>query len=155
MHTFTMESPIGRLTVEEEDGAITRLRWSPSAPLSEGTPPTDLLREAKRQLDAYFEKKLVQDFNLPVRPRGSSFEQAVWQRMRKIPYGGTATYGEMAKDIEGEARSVGGACGANPIPIIIPCHRVVGGNGGWGGYSGRGGIETKSFLLALEGATLL
>jgi len=155
MQSFTMESPIGRLTVEEEDGAITRLRWSPEAPLSVGEPKTELLREAKRQLDAYFQRKLVQDFDLPVRPRGSNFEQAVWQRMRKIPYGGTATYGEMARDIEGEARAVGGACGANPIPIIIPCHRVVGGSGGWGGYSGRGGIETKSFLLALEGATLL
>jgi methylated-DNA-[protein]-cysteine S-methyltransferase len=155
MHSFTMESPIGRLTVEEEDGAITRLRWSPKAALSSGEPPTELLREARRQLVAYFEKNLTGDFHLPVRPRGSEFEQAVWARMQKIPYGGTATYGEMAKDIDGIARAVGGACGANPIPIIIPCHRVVGGGTSWGGYSGRGGVETKSFLLALEGATLL
>jgi len=155
MQNFTMDSPIGRLTVEEEGGAITRLRWTPEAALSEGEPKSDLLREAKRQLEAYFDRKLVHDFDLPVRPRGSDFEQSVWRRMRKIPYGGTATYGEMAKDIAGEARAVGGACGANPIPIIIPCHRVVGGSGGWGGYSGRGGVETKSFLLALEGATLL
>jgi methylated-DNA-[protein]-cysteine S-methyltransferase len=155
MHSFTMESPIGRLTVEEEDGAITRLRWSPKAPLSSGEPPTELLREARRQLVAYFDRNLTGDFHLPVRPRGSEFEQAVWARMQKIPYGGTATYGEMAKDIDGIARAVGGACGANPIPIIIPCHRVVGGGTSWGGYSGRGGVETKSFLLALEGATLL
>jgi methylated-DNA-[protein]-cysteine S-methyltransferase len=155
MPSFTMESPIGRLTVEEEDGAITRLRWSPKAPLSEGEPQTELLREAKRQLDAYFAKKLTGDFHLPVRPTGSEFQHAVWARMQKIPYGGTATYGEMAKDIDGVARAVGEACGSNPIPIIIPCHRVVGGNGGWGGYSGRGGVETKTFLLALEGATLL
>lgn len=150
-----MDSPIGRLTVEEEDGAIVRLRWSPRAPLTPGEPETALLREAKRQLTAYFDRRLTQDFDLPVLPAGSEFEQAVWQRMRKIPYGATATYGEMARDIDGIARAVGGACGANPIPIIIPCHRVVGGAGGWGGYSGRGGVETKSFLLALEGATLL
>ncbi len=155
MPSFTMDSPIGRLTVEEENDAITRLRWSPRAPLMAGEPETALLREAKRQLAAYFDRKLTQDFDLPVRPRGSEFEQAVWQRMQKIPYGGTATYGEMARDIDGIARAVGGACGANPIPIIIPCHRVVGGSGAWGGYSGRGGVETKSFLLALEGATLL
>ena len=155
MQSFTMDSPIGRLTVEEEDGAITRLRWSPKAPLSAGEPATPLLRAAKTQLDAYFARQLTQDFHLPVRPRGSEFQQAVWQRMQKIPYGGTATYGEMARDIDGVARAVGEACGANPIPIIIPCHRVVGGSGGWGGYSGRGVVETKSFLLALEGATLL
>ena len=147
MQNFTMDSPIGRLTVEEEDGAITRLRWSPSAPLSEGEPPTEVLREAKRQLDRYFARKLTQDFDLPVRPRGSTFEQAVWRRMRKIPYGGTATYGEMAKDIEGEARAVGGACGANPIPIIIPCHRVVGGSGD-GGFTA--GMHIKYLLWRIE-----
>ncbi|MGE0154498.1 MAG: methylated-DNA--[protein]-cysteine S-methyltransferase [Reyranellaceae bacterium] len=155
MQSFAMDSPVGRLTVEEEDGAIVRLRWTPRAVLTASEPATPLLREARRQLAAYFERRLPQDFDLPVRPRGSAFEQAVWRRMQKIPYGGTATYGEMAKDLDGIARAVGGACGANPIPIVIPCHRVVGGGNGWGGYSGRGGVETKSFLLALEGATLL
>ena len=149
-----MDSPIGRLAVEEEDGAIVRVTWR-ARPEAPGTPPTRLLAEARRQLEAYFRKELTQDFDLPVRPRGSEFEHAVWNRMRQIPYGRTATYGEMARDIDAIARAVGGACGANPIPIIIPCHRVVGGGTSWGGYSGRGGVETKSYLLALEGATLL
>lgn len=154
MPSFTMDSPIGRLVVEEADGAIVRVNWRARSEAPE-TPSTPLLVDAKRQLDAYFRKELTQDFDLPVRPRGSEFEHAVWNRMRRIPYGRTATYGEMAKDIDAIARAVGGACGANPIPIIIPCHRVVGGGTSWGGYSGRGGVETKSYLLALEGATLL
>ncbi len=154
MPAFAYDSPVGRLVVEEDDGAIVRLSWRSNSPASK-EPATPLLRETKRQLDAYFARQLTQDFDLPVRPRGSEFEQAVWTRMRQIPYGRTATYGEMAKDIDAIARAVGGACGANPIPIVIPCHRVVGGGTSWGGYSGRGGVETKSFLLALEGATLL
>ena len=153
MNRFAMDSPVGRLVVEEQDGAIVRLGWRSDA-AAPAQPPTPLLAEACRQLEAYFRKELTQDFDLPVRPSGSAFEQAVWTRMRQIPYGRTATYGEMARDIDAIARAVGGACGANPIPIVIPCHRVVGGSG-WGGYSGRGGVETKSFLLALEGATLL
>ena len=105
------------------------------------------------RLEAF--ERLRELANLPLAPAGSNFEHAVWDAMLRIPYGRTRSYGEIARDIGGEARAVGGACGSNPIPIIIPCHRVLAANGRSGGYSGRGGTQTKHFLLALEGATLL
>jgi methylated-DNA-[protein]-cysteine S-methyltransferase len=76
----------------------------------------------------------------------------VWHRMAKIPYGKTMTYGDLAHAIGSAPRAVGGACGRNPIAIILPCHRVIGGSGALTGYSGAGGINTKQFLLELEGA---
>lgn len=153
MASLSVESPIGHLVVEEEDEVIVRLGWSSARPVRPAAPPTHLLAEAHRQIEAYFFRRL-NDFDLPLRPAGSRFQQAVWQRMQKIPYGATASYGEMARDLKTAARAVGGACGSNPIPLIVPCHRVLGG-GGIGGYSGRGGLDTKRYLLALEGAALL
>ena len=146
--TVTVPSPLGMLTVTEEDGAITRLRWHGQAATAA---PTPLLAEAARQLHAYFDKSL-RDFDLPLRPAGSPFQQAVWQAMCRIPAGSTRSYGAIAAEVEAPARAVGGACGTNPIPIIIPCHRILATGGALGGYSGQGGNETKLFLLALEGA---
>lgn len=144
----TVPSPLGALTVTEAAGAIVRLSWrgnaSPSA-------PTPLLAEAARQLAAYFDKRL-RDFDLPLRPAGSLFQQAVWLAMCRIPAGTTRSYGAIAVEVGAPARAVGGACGSNPIPIIIPCHRILATGGSLGGYSGEGGAETKLFLLALEGA---
>jgi methylated-DNA-[protein]-cysteine S-methyltransferase len=146
--SVTVPSPLGMLTVTEEDGAITRLRWRGTA----ATPaPTPLLAEAARQLAAYFDKSL-RDFDLPLRPAGSPFQQAVWRAMCRIPAGATRSYGAIAAEVGAPARAVGGACGSNPIPIIIPCHRILATGGSLGGYSGQGGNETKRFLLALEGA---
>src|SRR5690606_21932567 len=93
----------------------------------------------------------------PLAPAGSPFEQKVWAAMQRIPYGTTQRYGEIARLVGGVPRAVGVACGRNPIPIIIPCHRIIGTSASGnrlGGYSGRGGAETKQFLLGLEGAAL-
>ncbi len=151
---LTVPSPLGALTVRECDGRIRSLSWSDRAPDPARDAATPLLLDAARQLDAYFHDRLRR-FDLPLAPAGSAFERAVWDAMLGIPYGETRSYGEIARAIGGDARAVGGACGSNPIPIIIPCHRVLAADGRSGGYSGRGGTETKHFLLALEGATLL
>lgn len=149
MTQLSMHSPVGDLTISEDDGAIVSLDWGWGALQTE----TPLLREAKRQLDRYFDGDLER-FDLPLRPYGTVFRKQVWDAMLRIPYGSTETYGKIAAAVGSPARAVGGACGANPVPIIIPCHRVLGANGGLGGYSGEGGTETKVFLLRLEGALL-
>lgn len=149
-HNITIETPTGPLCVTEQAGRITRVTWGRAAAES----PTPLLEEARQQLRDYFDGKRT-DFNLPLDPEGSDFQKAVWRQMLKIPYGGTRTYGDLAKAIDGTARSVGSACGANPIPVIIPCHRVVGADGSMIGFSGGEGVETKQALLRLEGALLL
>jgi methylated-DNA-[protein]-cysteine S-methyltransferase len=146
--TVTVPSPLGMLTVTERGGAITGLRWGGRS----ATPaPTALLAEAVRQLAAYFDKRL-KDFDLSLDPAGSSFQQAVWRAMCRIPCGSTRSYGAIAAEVGAPARAVGGACGSNPIPIIIPCHRILATGGSLGSYSGDGGAETKRFLLALEAA---
>ena len=152
--TITVRSPVGPLAVREVDGRIVSVSWIDADDLADGGGATPLLLNAAQQLDAYFYCGL-RSFDLPLAPAGSAFERAVWDEMLRIPYGATRSYGEIAGAIGGEARAVGGACGSNPIPIIIPCHRVLAADGRSGGYSGRGGTETKHFLLALEGATLL
>jgi len=144
--TASIDSPLGRLSVEECDGAVSALRWCGP----EATAATPVLREAVAQLEAYFAGKL-RDFDLPLAPVGSAFQQRVFAAMSAIPYGATRTYGALAEDIDGFAQAVGQACGANPIPIIIPCHRVLAADG-LGGYSGDGGVETKMVLLKLENA---
>lgn len=149
MTQLSMHSPVGDLTISEDGGAVVSLDWGWGALQTE----TPLLREAKRQLERYFDGGLEQ-FELPLRPYGTTFRKQVWDAMLRIPYGSTQTYGKIAADVGSPARAVGGACGANPIPIIIPCHRVLGANGALGGYSGEGGTETKAFLLRLEGALL-
>jgi methylated-DNA-[protein]-cysteine S-methyltransferase len=158
--TVYLATPVGRLSVDGDGGAITKVRWvAPDAgdpSMSDGDP---VVEEARRQLQAYFERKL-KAFDLPLAPKGTEAEKEIWQVMCKIPYGGTMTYGEMTVAVGrdprlGDARDIGKACGANPIPVIIPCHRVMAAGGKMGGYSGRGGTETKRKLLAFEGALLL
>ena len=151
MPILNVPSPIGRLTLEEIDGAIVRLGWD-DAPDDAPSAITPLLREAGRQLAAYFNRDLT-DFDLPLAPDGSAYRKRVWRAMDLIPYGETWTYGELAQAAETVPRAVGGACGANPIPVILPCHRVVAANGGAGGYSGKGGLRTKSALLDIENRT--
>jgi methylated-DNA-[protein]-cysteine S-methyltransferase len=151
MPQLTLHSPVGELTLSEEEGAIVAVDWGRGPPSHQRETP--LLLEAKRQLDRYFDGKL-KDFELPLEPDGSEFQRRVWQLMCAIPYGDTMTYGAMAKRLGGVARAIGTACGDNPIPIIIPCHRVLGAGGKMVGYSGQGGVETKVALLRLEGALL-
>jgi methylated-DNA-[protein]-cysteine S-methyltransferase len=146
MRSLSISSPVGNLVLDEDQDAIVSIRWA-DGETGNGSP---LLAEAARQLDAYFEGKL-HDFNLPLRPAGTAFERSVWAAMQDIPYGETRSYGDLAATTHSAPRAVGRACGRNPIPIVIPCHRVLG-KGWMGGYSGSGGLKTKDALLTLEGA---
>lgn len=145
MPVAAVETPVGSLGIVEEDGAIVELTWDA---VDEGE-RTPLLDEAVRQMNAYFAGELT-EFDLPLKPRGNEFQQAVFRLMQAIPYGETRTYGELAKELDTYGQPIGQACGMNPIPVIIPCHRVLSANG-IGGYSGRGGVEMKIALLRQEG----
>ena len=147
MPSLSIPSPVGPLTIEEQDDKIVAISWSTGASRDNGSP---LLDEAARQLAAYFAGKLSH-FDLPLALAGSPFEKRVWAAMQQIPYGETRCYGDLASAIGSAPRAVGGACGKNPIPIVVPCHRVLA-KGGMGGYSGHGGLDTKRALLRLEGA---
>jgi methylated-DNA-[protein]-cysteine S-methyltransferase len=165
MSHLTVSSPVGELTIFEDAGAIVALEWG-RAPI-DPRKPSALLKRAARQLDEYFAGSR-KTFDLPLKPAGTAFQQRVWARLSAIPRGRVETYGALAKKLRSGARAVGTACGANPIPILIPCHRVLGARGRiparfkgcapiWargslGGYSGEGGVATKQFLLAHEGA---
>ena len=155
MWTVT-DSPIGPLRIVARDGAITAIEFSPFRPPDTGQPlgfqqdDDPLLRQAVDQLAAYFAGDLT-EFDLPLAPRGSTFQQAVWEQLRTIAYGDTASYGEIAHRLgktNAASRAVGLANGRNPIPIVIPCHRVIGANGTLTGYAG--GLERKQQLLELE-----
>ncbi|WP_420413342.1 methylated-DNA--[protein]-cysteine S-methyltransferase [Roseibium sp.] len=140
-----LETWLGCLTITEENEAITDLHWN-------GTPSqgeTPLLREACSQLAAYMDGNL-KEFDLPLKPKGGELHQAVFKAMLAIPYGETRTYGDLAKELDTYGQPIGQACGANPIPVIIPCHRILSANG-LGGYSGAGGTDIKIALLKLEG----
>ncbi len=146
MNVRTVASEFGRLGIVEEDDQITRLLWQASDD-GAGSP---LLAEAVRQLQAYLAGRL-EKFDLPLAPTGTDFQKRVYDAMRAIPKGSTRRYGDIAKELNVAAQPVGQACGSNPIPIFIPCHRVVSGSG-LGGFSGLGGVETKIKLLQFEGA---
>lgn len=146
MTQLSFHSPIGALTLTEEDDAIVSLDWGWACE-SASTP---LLDAARDQLEAYFDARLKR-FDLPLRPAGSPFRRRVWNALSAIPYGAVRRYGEIARELASAPRTIGGACGSNPIPVIIPCHRVVGATGSLGGYSGLDGVATKRFLLSLEG----
>tara|TARA_R100000322_G_scaffold75912_8_gene47584 strand:+ start:18745 stop:19200 length:456 start_codon:yes stop_codon:yes gene_type:complete len=144
--TLRVESPVGPLFISEEGGAITRVSWRGDGAGEE----TELLVEARRQLRAYFDGTR-QDFDLPLSVSGSAFQRQVCDAMAAIPFGETRSYGDIAAELGVPAQAVGQACGGNPIPVIIPCHRVLGATN-LGGFSGEGGVETKVALLRHEGA---
>ena len=148
MPQTSLHTPLGALTVSEEDGAIVALDWGQGRDREE----TPLLRRAADQLQDYFDG-LRTDFDLTLKPMGSPFRLRVWEALRAIPHGETRSYADLARVLGTASRAVGGANGANPIPIIIPCHRVIGAGGTIGGYTGEGGIATKRWLLALERRT--
>jgi methylated-DNA-[protein]-cysteine S-methyltransferase len=141
---LSLHTPVGSLTVSEEDGAIVAVDWGWGRDQTENA----TLCRARDQLHDYFDGKLV-SFSLPLNPAGTDYRRRVWQALCDIPYGATRSYREIARVAGGAARSVGQANASNPIPIIIPCHRVLASNG-IGGYSGGEGLDTKRFLLALE-----
>lgn len=142
-----LASPLGNLILTEADGALIRLAFTPDAPLL--APSTALLRRAVRELEEYFAGSR-RAFTLPMNPQGTAFQRAVWQALTAIPYGETLSYARLAARIghPGACRAVGSAVGRNPLPVLIPCHRVIPQTGGVGGYAG--GADRKSCLLALE-----
>jgi methylated-DNA-[protein]-cysteine S-methyltransferase len=158
MNSFTtIDSPIGRLLLTSDGTALTGLYMEPSrkAQSTEGwiqdlsVPP---LAAAVRQLTEYF-AGTRREFDLPLRPQGTAFQQRVWRELTEIPYGETWSYGELAKRIDkpSASRAVGLANGRNPISILVPCHRVIGADGSLTGYGG--GLDRKRWLLAHEGST--
>ena len=156
----TIDSPVGPLTVTAEGGLVTAVDFGGTRAGPEGRacetcgnpgPDAGVLAEAARQLTAYFAGER-REFALPLAPSGTPFRLRVWAAMQAIPYGQTRSYGDLARALDSAPRAIGGACGANPIPLVIPCHRVVGAGGALGGFSGGAGCDTKRQLLALEGA---
>lgn len=146
-------TPIGELLLAG-DGSHLSLLGFPSGKMqrrhdSDWSKDATPFNEVCSQLDAYFAGEL-QEFDLPLMPKGTAFQESVWQALTKIPYGQTCSYGELAANIgkPKASRAVGAANGVNPIPVIIPCHRVIGSSGKLTGFGG--GIETKQFLLGLE-----
>lgn len=140
--------PLGPMTLRESNGCVTALDWQDDG----GGEGSALLSEACRQLSAYFDGRL-RVFDLPL-DHGTGFQGQVRRAMSAIRFGQTRTYGDIAREIGAPAQAVGQACGANPVPILIPCHRVLGAKG-LGGFSAIGGVETKVFLLKLERAASL
>jgi methylated-DNA-[protein]-cysteine S-methyltransferase len=151
MPRLSLETPLGWMTLIEEDGRLTALDWRGRRAAGE---PSPLLLEGKRQLLQYFAGQR-REFDLPLEPAGSSLERRVWALMLDIPYGATRSYGELARVLGAMPQDIGQACGRNPLPILIPCHRVLAAEGRLGGYSGGKGAETKRRLLVLEGALLV
>lgn len=150
MNVRIHQSPVGNLTLISEAGALVGCHFENAAALPAVTDDTDpLLDETQRQLDAWFSKKRTA-FELPLSPRGTDFQRRVWEALRGIPYGVTISYGQLAQRVGNlrAVRAVGTANGANPIPIIIPCHRVIGANGALVGFGG--GLARKRVLLNLE-----
>ena len=145
MPQLSLLTPLGDLTLSEEDGAIVSLDWGRVAEQQ----PTALLRDAAEQLQDYFDGKR-RHFQLPLAPHGTDYQRRVWAALQQIPSGETRSYGDLARALASGPRAIGQANGRNPIPIIIPCHRVVGADGSIGGYSGLDGADTKRFLLDLE-----
>ncbi|MFI5755006.1 methylated-DNA--[protein]-cysteine S-methyltransferase [Streptomyces sp. NPDC051569] len=153
-HTV-IDSPYGPLTLVATEGVLSGLymvdhRHRPPEETF-GDPDFRPFGEVRRQLGAYFDGELT-EFDLPLRPAGTPFQLGVWEELRKIPYGETRSYGELAGIIgkPGASRAVGLANGRNPISIIVPCHRVIGSTGGLTGYGG--GLDRKQRLLVFEGA---
>jgi methylated-DNA-[protein]-cysteine S-methyltransferase len=147
MPQLSLLTPLGDITLTEEDGAIVALDWGRGRDREE----TPLLQRAAAQLQDYFDGTRHEDFDLPLAPQGTPFRQRVWEALRRIPAGETRSYLDIAREVGClSARAIGGANGANPIPILIPCHRVVAADGSLGGYSGAEGQATKRYLLELE-----
>ena len=151
-----IDCPVGTLSLAASDAGLHAFEFPANRhPVRrdrdwrEGDHP--LLRRAQAQLDAYF-AGTRRDFDLPLAPRGTPFQRQVWFALASIPYGGTASYAQLAARVDRPAatRAVGAANGRNPLPIVLPCHRVIGADGSLTGFGG--GLPTKRFLLELEGA---
>ncbi|GGK01272.1 methylated-DNA--protein-cysteine methyltransferase [Luteimonas terricola] len=150
-----MDTPIGVLTLAADDIGLCRIDFPPPPPPPAGEEwlegSNDVLVETRRQLEEYFAGKR-RDFDLPLSPHGTDFQRNVWATLAAIPYGRTWSYRDLALRIgkPSAMRAVGAANGRNPLPIVLPCHRVIGADGSLTGFGG--GLPTKAFLLRLEGS---
>ena len=147
-----IDTPIGPVGLVASETALERVLFDGGRLRPEGRSP--VLDEAARQLDAYFRGELI-DFDLPLGLHGTEFQRRCWLALATIPYGQTVSYGEQARRLglgPDAARAVGAANGQNPLPIVLPCHRVIGADGSLTGFGG--GLHVKRFLLELEGALL-
>jgi methylated-DNA-[protein]-cysteine S-methyltransferase len=154
VHSTVYVSPVGPIELIESDGALCEVRlWGLKGTVKNTAESTPLLKRAQKQLTEYFAGRR-RSFDLPLAPQGTAFQQSVWRELAKIPFGSTSTYGSVARAIgqPQAARAVGGAIGANPLALVIPCHRVLAGDGRLTGFSGGDGVPTKVALLTLEGA---
>ena len=173
MQTMTTDTPIGRLELVAGAGALREIRLAegptegagagaPAAAGASAPAPGDaatdgdraVLEQARRQLAEYFAGTRT-TFDLPLAPEGTAFQRRVWERLRTVGYGETVSYGALAAalDAPNAARAVGTACGSNPLPLVVPCHRVIGAAGDLRGF-GLGGLEVKRRLLDLEAGGL-
>ncbi|HEY7334680.1 MAG TPA: methylated-DNA--[protein]-cysteine S-methyltransferase [Bryobacteraceae bacterium] len=153
-----VESPIGKLLIAGDNECVRRIEFPNNGEPRNPAPgwiaaSTPTLDEAARQLREYFFEGRT-EFELPLTPEGTEFQKTVWRELRNIPYGRTISYGELARRVgnPNASRAVGAANGANPIPIVIPCHRVIGANGKLTGFGG--GLPVKERLLTLEAGLL-
>lgn len=158
MNYTYLETPIGTLLIAGDSNAVKRIEFPKNGKARKPEPDwTESSRgpvgKAAKQLREYFEGKRA-GFDLPLEPDGTEFQRSVWRNLQEIPYGETISYGELAKRVGNPkaSRAVGAANGQNPIPIVIPCHRVIGSNGKLTGFGG--GLPTKEALLALENRQL-
>jgi len=152
MAQTVLDTPIGPLGLAASDSALQSVTFNGGRLRPEGRSP--VLDEAARQLKAYFEGELVA-FDLPLELHGTEFQRQCWRALSTIPYGQTVSYGEQARRLglgSDKARAVGAANGQNPLPLVLPCHRVIGADGSLTGFGG--GLQVKRFLLELEGALL-
>lgn len=147
----TMASPVGDLLLQTDNEHLTAISFAPfRPPLLDAEPAHPVLARARGQLEEYFAGRR-RDFDIPLAATGTSFQQRVWAALSTIPYGRTTSYGEIARRLGlpvGASRAVGAANGANPIAIMVPCHRVIGSNGSLTGYAG--GLQRKQLLLQIE-----
>lgn len=145
-----IDTPAGPILIVESDRRIAEIRFATNTDIDHDDTP--LLLMAAAQIRDYFDGRR-REFDLPLLPAQTPFQARVRKAMLAIPYGQTRSYGELAHSAGGAPRAIGRACGANPLPLVVPCHRVVAANG-LGGYSGGQGLATKRLLLALEGNTI-
>ncbi len=147
----TMQSPAGDLLLQTDGEHLTAISFEPFSPLTlHAEPAHPVLVRAREQLEEYFAGRR-RDFDIPLLATGTPFQQQVWAALRTIPYGLTASYGQIAQRLglpAGASRAVGATNGANPIAVVVPCHRVIGSNGSLTGYAG--GLHRKRLLLQLE-----
>ena len=152
---FPIRTPVGPLGVVVDAGVLREIRFLERLPSARGATPDPAAQRILERIAAYFEDPEA-PFGLPLSPRGTPFQQRVWQAMRAIPPGRVRSYGEIARELGSSPRAVGNACRRNPIPIVVPCHRVVsaGGIGGYAGATGGRKLAIKRWLLAHEGVAL-